>query len=285
MANTNNTPLVHSFFSNNNLKLLWTLISKEYKLHDNTNTNTNNSNVTKTLQIYTNGIREMYDTNILMFKTKKIKNETLMDLNKLFLSQINAAINDVFPDIREYLKKNKIKIVDEASLFDHNKESAPVLYQDIQTKRQNEFNQLVKEQQQNLAIALNKPSPPQNIDLSDKTQTEDRDPNTIAKQYAQTIAERNYDPVPTYNKNNINTNKNIKNYSHKNISINENYNKIYETQIFDNAEIDDPVLEKNVFLPETKLINMLQTILEKINIMDSKINNMVTQLNEEKTVI
>ena len=248
----------HPFFAQNNLELLWGLISAEYQLSLNKNTN---SKPSKTLQIYTTGIQDIYDANIMAFKSKIIKNESLIVLNKTFLSQVNSTVNNVFPDFREYLKKGKIKIIDNDNDNNHNH----ILHEDIQSHRQKEFNQRVEHERQQLNYAMEAPKPPENLDLSDKTPMDDRNPQTIAEQYARTMAERNYDPIPSnqVRKNSSTTTTN----KVKNTTFNENENKVYETTLDNSMEFDN-VIDADVKSKDDDdhVMEMLKIILGEIKL-------------------
>jgi hypothetical protein len=233
-----NTGPNHPFFYQDNVELLWELISDEYRL---TNAKT------KTMQEYETGIRNVFDTNLHAFKSKVFDQE-LMTLNKTFLAQINGAVRNLYPDIREHLKKTKIKIIESVDstlpeIID------PVSHLDIQTKRRSEFNQRLDLQQQNLDMALGVAQQPDEIDLSDQLPTQDKNPQSMAEQYARTLAERNYDPLPSQsNQENQNQPKQIRE-TKKTITIDERRNQVneYETQLFDNGSDSDtePIFEQN----------------------------------------
>tara|TARA_B110000285_G_scaffold30607_1_gene31385 strand:+ start:1090 stop:1875 length:786 start_codon:yes stop_codon:yes gene_type:complete len=251
------TSVSHPFFAQNNLELLWGLISTEYQL---SNDKITNATPSKTLQIYTTGIQDIYDANIMAFKSKIITNESLIVLNKTFLSQVNSTVNNVFPDFREYLKKGKIKIIDNDNNHNHNH----ILHEDIQSHRQKEFNQRVEHERQQLNYAMEAPWPPENIDLSDKTPADDRNPQTIAEQYARTMAERNYDPIPSnqVRKNSSTTTTN----KVKNTTFNENENIVYETTLDNNSMELDNVIDADVKSKDDDVMEMLKIILGEIKL-------------------
>lgn len=252
------TSVLHPFFAQNNLELLWGLISTEYQLSNDKNTNATPS---KTLQIYTTGIQDIYDANIMAFKSKIITNESLIVLNKTFLSQVNSTVNNVFPDFREYLKKGKIKIIENVNDNDNNHNH--ILHEDIQSHRQKEFNQRVEHERQQFNYAMERPKPPENIDLSDKTPADDRNPQTIAEQYARTMAERNYDPIPSnqVRKNSSTTTTNTA----KNTTFNENHNQVYETTLDNNSMEFDNVIDVDV-KSKDDVMEMLKIILGEIKL-------------------
>ncbi len=219
--------LNHAFFTQNNIELLWELIADEYQL---TNAKT------QIMQEYKLGIRTVFDTNLQAFKAKVFDQE-LMTLNKTFLAQINAAVRNLYPDIREHLKKTKIKIMEPVHSTLTEPVMEPISHQDIQMKRRSEFNQRLDLQQQNLDMALGVAQKPADIDLSDQLPPEDKDPQSIAEQFARTLAERNYDPMPLPLQSQTNALKAPK----KTITIDEQHNKVneYQTQPFDNCSGSD----------------------------------------------
>ena len=272
----------HAFFTQSNVELLWELISDEYRL---TNAKT------KITQDYKLGIRNIFDTNLQAFKAKVFDQE-LMTLNKTFLAQINAAVRNLYPDLREYLKKTKIKIIDDSTTSSHNHVlSDPISHQDIQTKRRSEFNQRLDLQQQNLDMALGVAQKPADLDLSDQLPPEDKDPQSIAEQFARTLAERNYDPVPAVATTQTKI-KPLNQSSKKNITIDERENTVHEfndganvstnhvniTQPFNNGSDSDIEFEYDVAINKNKedqIIDMLYTVTDLLkNVMkDMKILN------------
>jgi hypothetical protein len=259
--------LNHAFFTQDNIELLWELIADEYRL---TNAKT------QIMQEYKLGIRNVFDTNLQAFKAKVFDQE-LMTLNKTFLAQINAAVRNLYPDIREHLKKTKIKIIEPVQSTLVEPIMDPISHQDIQMKRRSEFNQRLDLQQQNLDMALGVAQKPADIDLSDQLPPEDKDPQSIAEQFARTLAERNYDPMPLP----LPLQSQAKQSPKKNITIDERHNQVneYQTQPFDNGSgsDSDPDTEfelnsnnaANNINNNGQIIEMLHTVTDLLqNVMD-----------------
>jgi len=272
----------HFFFTQCNVELLWELISDEYHL-----TNAKS----KTMREYETGIRSVFDMNLQAFNSKVFDQE-LMALNKTFLAQINAAVRNLYPDIREHLKKTKIKIID-ANTNNSNGTSSgswttprsiePISHHEIQTKRRSEFNQRLDLQQQNLDMALGVAQKPDEIDLSDQLPTEDKNPQTMAEQYARTLAERKYDLMPSQAKH--------QKQPKKNITIDERQNQVneYETQPFDNGSGSDSDTELNLAQPnkningneKNQIMDMLysitdslKTVMQDMKLLNEKIDKL-----------
>lgn len=284
MNTTNqNTKQQHPFLHQGNVELLWELISEEYQL---TNTKT------KTMQEYKMGIRNIFDTNLHAFKSKVFDQE-LMTLNKTFLAQINGAVRNLYPDIRKHLQKAKIKIIEPDRNNNDRTFSEPIIepisHQDIQTKRRSEFNQRLDLQQNNLDMAMGVAQQPDEIDLSDQLPPEDKNPQSMAEQFARTLAERNYDPLPTQS-NQANQAKQVRETKQsnqanqstqvrqpkKNITIDERHNQVneYETQPFDNGSDTDEAQDltqdfnQDVLTQPNKFVNENENVDENNRIMD-----------------
>jgi len=188
--------------------------------------------------------------------------------NKTFLFKINTAIQNYYPAIREYLNKTKIQIIEDdkspitsttiqqtnpQSNQNTNSNPKPILHQDIQSQRRQQFNNQLQEQQDNFNSMMHTTAPPPEIDFTDKNtnqfNTDTDGAETIAEQFARTLAERNYDPLPSSlasqktekNKNekpnaeiqpeaNLKPKKN-KLHQEKIATINENHNQVIEYDI------------------------------------------------------
>ena len=116
-----------NFTNKQNIKILWDVLLDELNMkNDNTN--------------LVNNIRSVFESNITPFVARMNHNSSLMDLNKLFLSQVVIAVNSLFPNLKHQQKMQKINISDEVL--------APYKAEDIQTAKQTEFEKQVSQKQQ-----------------------------------------------------------------------------------------------------------------------------------------
>jgi hypothetical protein len=261
-----------SFFSQNNQNILWEIVSEEYQLTNNTNISK-----TKTQEIYSKGIYDIFTTQFNEFK-KQLHNypqHSLIVINKAFLKQLNKTIHKLFPNINEDLNREikPIKIIDDETIQPSlyiESEIQPILHDDIQRKKQVEFNHLLERHQSDLNVSMGI-TKPIHIDLSDKqTELEDKDPETIRDKFAKTLAERNYDPVPR-NSQNINPTtktRQIEKKNEKNIS----WDKPVQTVHY--------LPESNSDTTET-VIHLLQTVLHEL----AELKKQMYKLQKEKETL
>jgi hypothetical protein len=97
------------FSDKQNIKILWDVLLGELNMkNDNTN--------------LVNNIRTIFESNIAPFIARMNPNSSLLNHNKLFLSQVVIAVNRLFPNLKQQQKMQKINISDEvlANTFNEN---------------------------------------------------------------------------------------------------------------------------------------------------------------------
>lgn len=115
------------FSDKQNIKILWDVLLGELNMkNDNTS--------------LVNNIRSVFESNITPFVARMNPNSSLLNHNKLFLSQVVIAVNRLFPNLKQQQKMQKINISDEVL--------APYKAEDIQTAKQSEFEKQVSQKQQ-----------------------------------------------------------------------------------------------------------------------------------------
>ena len=132
------------FMSKQNLSLLWDVLLDE--LHINTTNKSLMSN-----------IRAIFEGNIKPFTSRINPNTNIMELNKLFLSQVLLAVNKLFPKEQNI---KRITITDEEVL-------EPYRVEDIHASRQTDFEKAVEKNRLDLENYMNLKKPKE-MDFSDK---------------------------------------------------------------------------------------------------------------------
>jgi hypothetical protein len=136
-------------------------------------------------------IRTIFESNINPFINKTNPQNTLVDLNKLFLKQVSVAINRLMPNIKQESQIKKITISDEEI-------NQPYTIEDIQAFRQNEFDRKLEQQRIDFENTIN-PKKPKEVDF---TYNEKEGKITEMEHLiADTIARRNYELEEIQNKN------------------------------------------------------------------------------------
>jgi hypothetical protein len=167
-----------------NVNMLWEVLLDELKINQQNTSLVSN-------------VRSVFENNISLFLSKANPNSGLMNLNKIFLSQIVTAVNRLFPNINQQQQSTKlINISDEII-------NEPYKVEDIQSARQSEFESQVNQRRsefENLAIHKK----PKELDFSDKAEISKI--KEMEALIAETIAKRNFeiDQINT----NMNTNLN-----------------------------------------------------------------------------
>ena len=177
-ANLNN---LQQFKTVKNINMLWEVLLDEL------NINPQNTSLTA-------NVRSVFESNINPFLAKANPNSGLMNLNKIFLTQIVAAVNRLFPNINQHSQVKLINISDEII------NSEPYKVEDIHTARQTEFEtqvNLKRNEFENL-VTVKKPK---EVDFSDKAEISKI--KEMEALIAETIAKRNFDIEQ------INTNMNM----------------------------------------------------------------------------
>jgi hypothetical protein len=181
--NTNPNNL-QQFKTNKNINMLWEVLLDELNINP------------QNTAIVTN-IRSVFESNVNPFLARANPNSGLMNLNKIFLTQIVAAVNRLFPNINQQQPVKLINISDEIV------NTEPYKVEDIHNARQTEFETQVN-QRRNDFESLVMVKKPQELDFSDKA--ENSKIKEMEALIAETIAKRNFD-IEQINTN-MNTNQN-----------------------------------------------------------------------------
>lgn len=183
--NTNiNMNHLQQFKTVKNIHMLWEILLDELNINQ------------QNTSIVTN-IRSVFESNINPFLARANPNSGLMNLNKIFLTQIVAAVNRLFPNINQQLPVKLINISDEIV------STEPYKVEDIHSARQSEFETQVN-QRRNDFESLVTVKKPKELDFSDKA--ENSKIKEMEALIAETIAKRNFD-IEQINTN-MNTNQN-----------------------------------------------------------------------------
>lgn len=167
-ANLNN---LQQFKTVKNINMLWEVLLDEL------NINTQNTSLTS-------NVRSVFESNINPFLARANPNSGLMNLNKIFLTQIVAAVNRLFPNINQQQSIKLINISDEVV------SSEPYKVEDIHNARQTEFESQVNQRRSEFdnLVTVKKPK---EVDFSDKAEISKI--KEMEALIAETIAKRNFD--------------------------------------------------------------------------------------------
>jgi hypothetical protein len=154
-----------------NVNMLWEVLLDELKINQQNTSLVSN-------------IRSVFENNISLFLSKANPNSGLMNLNKIFLSQIVTAVNRLFPNINQQQQSTKlISISDEVI-------NEPYKVEDIHSARQTEFEAQVNQRRSDFEnLATHKK--PKELDFSDKAEISKI--KEMEALIAETIAKRNFD--------------------------------------------------------------------------------------------
>lgn len=182
-ANLNN---LQQFKTVKNINMLWEVLLDEL------NINTQNTSLTA-------NVRSVFESNINPFLARANPNSGLMNLNKIFLTQIVAAVNRLFPNINQQPQVKLINISDEVV------SSEPYKVEDIHNARQTEFESQVNQRRSDFEnlVTVKKPK---EVDFSDKAETSKI--KEMEALIAETIAKRNFDIEQINTNMNMSTNMN-----------------------------------------------------------------------------
>ena len=184
--NTNPSPNnLQQFKTNKNINMLWEVLLDELNINP------------QNTAIVTN-IRSVFESNINPFLARANPSSGLMNLNKIFLTQIVAAVNRLFPNINQ--QQQPVKLI---NISDEIVNAEPYKVEDIHNARQTEFETQVN-QRRNDFESLVMVKKPQELDFSDKA--ENSKIKEMEALIAETIAKRNFD-IEQINTN-MNTNAN-----------------------------------------------------------------------------
>ena len=234
-----------------NINMLWEVLLDEL------NINTQNTSLAA-------NVRSVFESNINPFLARANPNSGLMNLNKIFLTQIVAAVNRLFPNINQQPPVKLINISDEIV------SSEPYKVEDIHNARQTEFETQVNQRRNDFdnLVTVKKPK---ELDFSDKAETSKI--KEMEALIAETIAKRNFDIEQ------INTNMNA------NINMNADTGQTPDEWLKPNntslrTEKQQPPQEENVTSQRKhKYVNTMEQIpSKKVSFND---NNNVTMTIEE----
>jgi hypothetical protein len=167
-----------------NVNMLWEVLLDELKINQQNTSLVSN-------------VRSVFENNISLFLSRANPNSGLMNLNKIFLSQIVTAVNRLFPNINQQQQSTKlINISDEII-------NEPYKVEDIQSARQTEFEAQVNQRRSEFENLVTHKKPKE-LDFSDKAEISKI--KEMEALIAETIAKRNFeiDQINT----NMNTNAN-----------------------------------------------------------------------------
>lgn len=165
-----------------NVNMLWEVLLDELKINQQNTSLVSN-------------VRSVFENNISLFLSRANPNSGLMNLNKIFLSQIVTAVNRLFPNINQQQQSTKlINISDEII-------NEPYKVEDIQSARQTEFEAQVNQRRSEFENLVTHKKPKE-LDFSDKAEISKI--KEMEALIAETIAKRNFE----IDQINMNTNPN-----------------------------------------------------------------------------
>lgn len=170
------------FTSKQNLTLLWEVLLDEINI----NLDSNKSLVSN--------IKLVFESNIKPFISRANLSLGIMELNKLFLSQVLTAVNRLFPTIKQEQTIKRINITDEEVL-------EPYKIEDIHASRQNDFEKEVERKRMEMENYMT-PQKPRELDFSDKNL--DGRIKAIDSLVADKLAQRNIE-IEQFQNSNYNT--------------------------------------------------------------------------------
>ncbi len=143
MSNSN----LQNFTNKENIHLLWDVLLDELSINQNNRA------------IVTN-IKTVFDSNIKPFTSRANSKTPIIELNKQFLGQVVLAVNRLFPQLKQEQNIKKITITNEEV-------AEPYRIEDIQTARQNEFENAFEKKRMELDTYMT-PQKPKSVDFTDK---------------------------------------------------------------------------------------------------------------------
>lgn len=167
------------FMVKDNINLLWDVLLDE--LH-----------INQTNKSLMSNIRVIFESNIKPFSSRINPSSSIMELNKLFLSQVVLAVNRLLFPKEKIIKR--IKIEDEEV-------SEPYKIEDIQSSRQSEFEKELEKKRLDLENYMT-PQKPKELDFSDKAT--DGKITAMDSLVAQKMTQRNLE-IEQFQNNNYNT--------------------------------------------------------------------------------
>ena len=143
MSNSN----LQYFTNKENINLLWDVLLDELSINPNNRA------------IVTN-IKTVFESNIKPFTSRANSKTQIIELNKQFLGQVVLAVNRLFPQLKQDQNIKKITITNEDV-------AEPYRIEDIQTARQNEFENAFEKKRMELDTYMT-PQKPKSLDFTDK---------------------------------------------------------------------------------------------------------------------
>ena len=224
------------FTSKQNLALLWEVLLDELNI----NLDSNKSLVSN--------IKTVFESNIKPFTSRANPTLGIMELNKLFLSQVLTAVNRLFPTIKQEQNIKRITITDEEVL-------EPYKIEDIHASRQNDFEKEVERKRMEMENYMT-PQKPKELDFSDKNS--DGRIKAMDSLVADKMAQRNME-IEHFQNSNYNT-----------TSINpETWLTPKETSV----KNEKTHIERNVAMLEPKVAMLEPKVIEQKPIIKNNQNN------------
>ena len=186
----NNFPNLREQFTNKeNLNLLWNVLLDEF--------NINNSN-----KQLINNIKIVFENNINPFILKANPRSNIMELNKLFLSQVVLAVNKLLTNANANANANANNVFKRITISDEDIVNEPYKIEDIQASRQNDFDKSLEQKRLDLENYMT-PQKPKALNFSDNKS--DSKITSMDSIIAEKMAERNLEIEQLHNSNfNIN---------------------------------------------------------------------------------
>ena len=144
-------------------------------------------NVNLDNKVIMTNVKTVFESNINLFISKANPSSGLMNLNKLFLSQIITAVNRLFPNLKQDQDQQQMKLI---NISDEIMNDEPYKVEDIHSARQTDFEKQVNQRRSDFDNLVNIKKPKE-LDFSDKT-----DNSKIMEMealIAETVAKRKFD--------------------------------------------------------------------------------------------
>jgi hypothetical protein len=164
---------LQQFTIKKNINMLWDVLLDELNIDIENKTITTN-------------IRSIFEGNINPFLSHANPASGLMNLNKLFLSQVLTAINRLFPNLKQDQEQQQMKLI---SIGDETTDE-PYKVEDIHNARQTDFEKQVNQRRNEFDNLVNVKKPKE-VDFTDKT--ENSKIREMEALIAETVAKRNFD--------------------------------------------------------------------------------------------
>ena len=174
---------LQQFTIKKNINMLWEVLLDEININQENKTMMTN-------------IRAVFESNVNPFLARANVNSGLMNLNKLFLSQVLTAVNRLFPNLQQEKQMKLINISNETI-------DEPYKVEDIHNARQTDFEKQVNQRRSDFVnlVTIKKPK---EVDFSDKA--ENSKIKEMEALIAETISKRNFDIEQIHTNANANAN-------------------------------------------------------------------------------